>query len=90
MTHSIWGATGALLGSLTCTSWEAGARIDGYNGGQIFGVDKLGFDSRMWGGYTGDHAFVDGISYGSYAVPAPGAAALIGLAGPVAGRRRRN
>ncbi len=90
VTHTISDSTGALLGSLTCTSWEVGARLDGYNGGEIFGIDKLGFDSRGWGGYTGDHAYVDGISYGSFAVPAPGAAALLGLVGLVTGRRRHN
>ena len=91
VTHSISNAAGALLGSLTATSWEQGARgYDQYNNGQIFGIDKLGFDSRMWGAYTGEHAYVDGISYSSFAVPAPGAAALLGLAGAFCNRRRRN
>ena len=91
VTHSISNAAGALLGSLTATSWEQGARgYDQYNNGQIFGIDKLGFDSRMGGAYTGEHAYVDGISYSSFAVPAPGAAALIGLAGAFCNRRRRN
>ena len=90
VTHSISNASGALLGSMSCTSWEQGARgYDQYNNGQIFGIDKLGFDSRMGGAYTGEHAYVDGISYGSFAVPAPGALALLGVAGLAGGRRRR-
>lgn len=90
VTHSISDASGVLLGSMSCTSWEQGARgYDQYNNGQIFGIDKLGFDSRMTGAYTGEHAYVDGISYGSFAVPAPGALALLGVAGLAGGRRRR-
>ena len=46
-------------------------------------IDKFNMVSSAGGGYF----YIDNITY---AVPAPGAAALIGLAGLVASRRRRN
>ena len=46
-------------------------------------IDKFNMVSSAGGGYF----YIDDITY---AVPAPGAAALIGLAGLVASRRRRN
>jgi hypothetical protein len=60
------------------------ARSFGYNGGQIFGLNKMQFQFR--GAGAGDQAFIDDITYSS--VPAPGAIALLGAAVPL-GRRRR-
>jgi len=86
ISYSIFDSTNSLVGSATTPSWEEGARQLGYNGGNIFGVDSLQFHSR--GGFAGDHAIVDDISYA--AVPTPAAAALLGLGGLMAARRRRN
>ncbi len=85
VTHSVFNEAGALLGSINVTSWEEGARQLGYNGGQIFGLNKMQFQCR--GAGAGDQAYIDDLSYSS--VPAPGAIALLGAAG-LMGRRRRN
>ena len=85
ISYSIFDSINGLVGSAITPSWEEGARQLAYNGGNIFGVDALQFHSR--GGFAGDHAIVDDISYA--AIPAPGAAALLGLSGLMAARRRR-
>jgi len=85
ISYSIFDSTNFLVGSASTPSWEEGARQLGYNGGNIFGVDSLQFHSR--GGFEGDHAIVDDVTYSS--IPAPGAAALLGLGGLMVTRRRR-
>ena len=84
VTHSLFSDTGSLIGSITVPSWEVGARDFGYNNGQIFGLNKMQFQCR--GAGAGDQAFIDDITYSS--VPAPGAVALLAIAG-CASRRRR-
>jgi len=85
ISYSIFDSINGLVGSAITPSWEEGARQLNYNGGILFGVDALQFHSRF--GFAGDHAIVDDISYA--AIPAPGAAALLGLSGLMAARRRR-
>lgn len=85
VTHSVFNAAGTLMGTTTITSWEEGARQLGYNGGQIFGLNKMQFQCR--GAGAGDQAYIDDITYSS--VPAPGAIALLGAAGLIGGRRRK-
>lgn len=58
---SIYDASGTLMGTVRTTSWEPGARNHGYNGGNIFGVRKLQFHSRLAG--VGDQVYIDDISY---------------------------
>jgi len=84
VTHSVFNEAGTLMGSINVTSWEEGARQFGYNGGQIFGLNKMQFQCRS--ASAGDQAYIDDITYSS--VPAPGAIAMLGLAG-LASRRRR-
>jgi MYXO-CTERM domain-containing protein len=84
VTHSVFNEAGTLMGTTTITSWEEGVRQLGYNGGQIFGLNKMQFQCR--GASAGDQAYIDDITYSS--VPAPGAIAMLGLAG-LASRRRR-
>lgn len=50
-------------------------------------VDRMSFHSR--GGFAGDNAYVDGITYSTSVIPAPAAIALLGAAGLVGSRRRR-
>lgn len=88
VTVSLYDSSNALVHTWSDTTWENYYRQDseqGPNGNQITGVDALQFQAR--GSPTGDVAFVDNISYAS--VPAPGAAALMGIAGLVGLRRRR-
>lgn len=88
VTVSLYDSSNALVHTWNDTTWENYYRQDseqGPNGNQITGVDALQFQAR--GSPTGDVAFVDNISYAS--VPAPGAAALMGIAGLVGLRRRR-
>lgn len=80
VTTRIFGTDGAQLGESVQRTW-----------GTIWSasqpqVDRLSFTSR--GGFTGDNAYVDGITYSSSVIPAPGALAALGIAG-LAGRRRR-
>jgi MYXO-CTERM domain-containing protein len=88
--YRLFTEAGSLVGQvLGENSWEEGARQFGYNGGNVFGVDSVGFQAR--GSYitNGAHdvAYVDDLRYES--VPTPGALALLGLAGAAASRRRR-
>lgn len=80
--------TNALIWNITDTTWENYYRQDteqGPNGNLVTDVNSIGFQAR--GSFTGDAVYVDGISYSS--VPAPGAAAALGLVGLVGLRRRR-
>jgi len=86
VTHRLFNAVGTELGSSTATTWEAGARLFGYNGGQVFGVDAVGFQSRFSpSGLTGE-TFIDNFSV---AIPEPTTLSLIAGAGLMALRRRR-
>ncbi len=81
VTTSIFSESGSLLGQSIQRTW-----------GTIWAasqpqVDRIGFHSRY--GTVGDNAYVDGITYGTSTIPAPGAIALLGAAGFM-GRRRRN
>ncbi len=80
VTTSIFDASGTMLGQSIGRTW-----------GTIWAttqpqVDRMSFQSR--GGFTGDNAYVDGISYGTTVIPAPGALAVLALAGFRSARRR--
>lgn len=81
VSYGLYDSSSTLLGSASLSTWEQGQREWGYNGGNIFGVDRVSFQSR--GGFAGANAYVDNLSYG--AVPEPmsmmvlGGMALFGL-----------
>ena len=52
--YELFNSANALVGTTTTQSWEDGQRINGYNGGNVFAVDALGFQARN--GVTGDNA----------------------------------
>jgi hypothetical protein len=82
----IFDTMGGLVGqSGNYVSWEEGQRQQGFNAGNIFSTDSIGFQTRF--SEVGATAYVDDLFYA--AVPAPGAAAVMGLGLVVAGRRRR-
>jgi MYXO-CTERM domain-containing protein len=87
--YRLYDTANALVGSATSTTWEEGARQLGYNSGNVFGVDAVQFTAR--GGFTGDAAFVDNLSYSVSAIPEPASGALAGAAalGLFVVRRRR-
>ena len=75
------GGTQGDIGSVDITNIAFGPALAAFTGGT--GTGQLG-----WAGNNGINYDVSGASLGL--VPAPGAAALIGLAGAFVGRRRRN
>lgn len=85
VTHRIFDSTNSLLWTHVGTSWEQGARLFGYNGGNIFGVDAVQFHTR--GGFAGAHAFVDDLSY--EAVPEPMTLTVLALGALLARRKRK-
>jgi len=88
VTVNLFDDSNALIWSIVDTTWEAYYRLDseqGPNGNQVTGVDALQFQARF--SPTGDVAYVDDIYYST--VPTPGSAALVGLGGLLAARRRR-
>ena len=96
VSHYLYASDGTtLIGSAVgLPSWEEGARQAGFNGGNVFAVDAIGFHAR--GSFTGDAVFVDDVSWSSRnaiaAIPEPGSLALVLLAGlgaAAAARRRR-
>ena len=57
------------MGSAVTTTWEQGARLFGYNGGNVFSVDAVQFTAR--GAFTGDVAYVDNLTFGVTTTPEP-------------------
>jgi len=82
VTYSIFSSSNTLLASATIGSWETF-----YSNG---GVDALQFTTRSNVNGNGPMAYIDNLSYSVSTIPAPGAIALLGLAGLVGARRRRN
>jgi hypothetical protein len=81
--YELFDSLNLLVGTATTQSWEEGQRVNGYNGGNIFAVDAMGFQARN--GIVGDNAFVDNLSYSVSAVPEASAMFFAGLACCVTG-----
>jgi hypothetical protein len=91
--HKLYNSANSLVGSVSgIGSWEEGARVNGYNGGTVFGVDAVQFQARgaslNGAGVPHDVAFVDNMSFS--VIPEPATMVLGGLAslGMLVARRR--
>lgn len=83
---SLFDSSNSLIWSANSTTWEQGARLFGYNGGDIFGVDRVQFQARGSMAGLNGATYVDNLSY--EAVPEPFTMAGLAALGVVAARRK--
>jgi hypothetical protein len=84
--YSLFDSSNALIWSANSTSWEQGVRLFNYNGGNIFGVDRVQFHARGSMAGLNGATYVDNLSY--EAVPEPFTMAGLAALGLVAARRK--
>lgn len=87
VTYSIFDSLNNQIYGATLSTWEEGARQLGYNGGNIFAVDAVGFQARYGRADALGATFVDGMHY--EAVPEPFTIGILAAGGALLARRRR-